>query len=114
MASVDLTSAIEQMEMLEEKLGITFGGLSAFLDHDEEDEWDATLTITGEVISVSGGPLDNDIEIKIAAYDSQGRVVAKASEYIDDESFAGFDVFDVSLETPVPDIVKIRIFPVNS
>lgn len=113
MAHVDLTSAIEQMEMMEEKLGITFGGLSAFLDHDEDDDWEPTLTVTGEIISTSGDPLEEDIEIKIAAYDSQGRVVAKASEYIDEESFAGFDVFDVSLETPVADIVKIRIFPVK-
>lgn len=111
MAHVDLTSAIEQMEMLEEAQGITIGGLSAFLEHDEDDSCNPTLTVAGEVISESGDSLEGSVEIKIAAYDSQGRVVAMSSKYLFEDSFYGFDVFEVALVMPVADIVKIRIFP---
>lgn len=108
MAEIDLTSKIERVEAFEERVGVRFQGMSAFLDVDDDY---VSLRVHGEIHASSGAELSDDVNVVIAAYDQSDRVVGTETSYYDSESFFGFEAFSETLSLSVKNISKIRIYP---
>lgn len=109
MAKVDLTSKIERVEAFEERVGVRFQGMSAFLDADDDDY--ISLQVHGEIHASSGAELTDDVNVVIAVYDQSDRVIGTDTSYYNSDSFFGFEAFSESLNLSVKNISKIRIYP---
>lgn len=109
MSKIDLTSKIEQLEAFEERLGVSFKSLSAFMDADDDDY--ISIDVLGEIHAAKGTKINDDINVTIAIYDSNDRVVVTSQCGFDSEDFFGFDTFSEQLYVPVKNISKIRIYP---
>lgn len=108
MAKVDLTSKIERVEAFEERVGVRFQGMSAFLETDDDY---ILLQVHGEIHASSGAELMDDVTVVIAVYDQSDRVVGTCTSYYYSESFFGFEAFSESLSLSVKNISKIRVYP---
>jgi hypothetical protein len=107
-AEIDLTSKIERVEAFEERVGVRFQGMSAFLDADDDY---ISLRVHGEIHASSGAELSDDVSVVIAVYDQSDRVVGTDTSYYYSESFFGFEAFSETLSLSVKNISKIRIYP---
>ncbi len=101
----DITHLIERLEAFEEKLGVSFQGLYAVIDEDND------IKVNGELILINGSQLSQHIQINVSAHDSAGRVVATSGEFINKEKFLGLEIFSVYFGCPSADISKIRVYP---
>ncbi|PNB24319.1 MULTISPECIES: hypothetical protein [Pseudomonas] len=108
MATVDLTSKIERIEAFEERVGVRFQGMSAFLEADDDY---ISLQVHGEIHASNGAELKDDVTVVIAVYDQSDRVVGTDTRYYYSESFFGFEAFSESLSLSVKNISKIRVYP---
>lgn len=108
MAEIDLTSKIERVEAFEERVGVRFQGMSAFLDADDDY---ISLRVHGEIHASSGAELSDDVSVVIAVYDQSDRVVGTDTSYYYSESFFGFEAFSETLSLSIRNISKIRIYP---
>lgn len=108
MPNVDVTTKIELLKTSEERLGVTLGSLSAFV---EEIESSYHLSVRGELNTKNGATLKSDIELIAAAYDSFGRVIGTSSHtyYLDD--FFSLEIFEIFIDLPLNEISKIRLYP---
>lgn len=100
--------AIEKMQAMEEKFGVSLEGLYA--EYDDVDVDAKYLNVRGEIIAKNGSGIPEDIEIVMTAYNVNGQVISTASVYIDAENFFGISPFEFCqdiIEMPV----KVRVYP---
>lgn len=111
MAKKDLTKKIERLDAFEERLGVTFKSLSAFMDIDYEDDDYIAVDVRGEIHAASGTKIKNDVTVVIAAYDESDRVIGTSESCYYADDFFGFDTFSESVNVSVKNVAKIRIYP---
>lgn len=110
MAKIDLTAKLERLEAFEERLGVTFKSLSAFIDDDDDDDY-ISVDVRGEIHAASGTKIKNDVEVMIAAYDTLDRVIGTSETRYYSDDFFGLDTFSESVTVSIRQISKIRIYP---
>ncbi len=110
MSKKDITEIVQRLDAFEDRLGVRIEAMSAFESKDEyEDE--AEITVRGELHSVHGTSLDQNVTLGVYVYDAEGRVIETASRYIVAKSFFGFHTFEISCYV-TPGIAKrIRLVP---
>lgn len=103
-----LKSKIEHFESIDEKFGLTLQNFS----FDIIDR--CTLKVFCEVLSANGEVLEEGFNIELAIYDLDNDIVCFKSLPKYDGEFGGFEVFGFgpfSLDMPLENISKIRIYP---
>ena len=111
MSKTDVTNIIEKLEAFEERLGITLNGISAFYEQDDYSE-DDSVEVMGEILARSGEKIEESLNLVLAVYDKQGRVIGKDSIWFDNDDFFVLDTFSVSAYVPKnSEFSKIRIYP---
>jgi len=107
--SLDLTSKLERLEALEDRLGVSLSSLSAFLDKSGADTYFGH--VRGEMSLNAGTTLEEDLKLQVAAYDRADRIVGTACHWVGTEDFFALETFDILFQVPVSDIARIRIYP---
>lgn len=102
---IDYSPCVERLEAMEDRLGIELSALGAATNECDR------LYIRGEIASKNGGTLDYPVVIQAAAYNTGGQIISTACVTICNESFCGFDVFEIMMDRDIPDIRKIRVWP---
>lgn len=108
---LDQTDQIERMEAFEEKFGVRFEGLYAAIKRDRDDD-PVRIVVRGEVHARSkNSKIKEALEVVLVVYDAKGRVIGKGDHYLSEDSFFGFEVFDIDLwDVPcVP--TRIKLYP---
>lgn len=110
MSKKDITSLVQRLDAFEERLGVRIEALSAFESNEEyEDEVD--IKVRGELHSTSGTNLEDDINLELSVYDSEGRVISTGSDWIEAESFFGFHTFEIVCYVTPGTVKKLRVIP---
>ena len=105
----DVTSKIERLEALEERLSISLSSLSAFFAILNDGR--PCIQICGEFHSGKGMTLVQTIYLHFAIYDLQGRVVTSEYCMFLSQSFYGMETFQKQIFPPTGELSKIRIYP---
>lgn len=112
-SATDLTDRIERLEVFEERAGVSFEALYCTIDNN--DHWshgNYHVDFRGELHSSTGTTIQNDISVVLTVYDTAGRVLDTNSEWIDSDTFFGFEVLDMTLRVPpTAQIGRVRVFP---
>lgn len=108
----DLTSVVERLELLEEKFSIEVSGLYADLHvFDGVYFW---TQVSFDVVSKTGGTIENDLRFVINYYNSNGQLIQSDDRLILAHRFLGIasiqDSFKLASIEQKPH--KIRIYPV--
>lgn len=111
MPKIDITSRLERFTAFENRLGVDFKGLSAYLD-DENDDY-LIVNVCGEINATTGTKIESDITVVIAVYDKSERVIGTAEFTYYEDNFFGFDTFNECISISVNNISKIKIYPKN-
>lgn len=109
LGKTDISSIIERFEAFEERVGVRLDALSAYLEGGSED---STITVYGELHARNGGVLSRSVDLTLAAYDGNGRVVGRSSTTFDLENFFGFSTFEINIfDLPVGKLSRLRLIP---
>lgn len=103
-----LKSKIEHFESIDEKFGLSLQNFSF-----EIANWN-TLQIFCEVLALNGETPKEDFNVELAIYDSDNDIVRLESISKNGDDFKGFEVFGygpITLDFPIDEISKIRIYP---
>lgn len=102
-----LKSSIERLELFEEKLGIKLDNLSVRIDEDFN-----YINVLGEIFSLTGESLNQDIQLNVNLYNPDGDVIATNGSYFSTDSFMGYDTFDIGFyeDNIALEANKIRIY----
>lgn len=104
----DVTSRVERMEMMEDRMKMRLSGIEAYFCAGEH-----RILLVGEVRADDVFDLNTDEQfiVCVAAYDDIGRVVSYEYNVWRCNEFCGFDKFGLEIRVPVDVIGKIRIYP---
>lgn len=103
-----VTSIVERLDLMEEKLGINITGVFASIK--KVDERDFYICVNFDISSISGAALQENLEIVFAAYNQIGQVIGISTVSIFTYKFLGFDSLSTGFRVDqIP--VKIRLFP---
>ena len=107
----EITSIVERLELIEEKLGISFTSIYATV---QKRIWssppDFLLRINFDILSTSGGAVEHAFHVRAVAYNEAGQAIGKGEIFVNNDSFLGFDSksFEISADQSP---VKVRLFP---
>jgi hypothetical protein len=104
MGTKNVTSCLERLEAIEDRLGVELSGLDAVYD-------DGTLRVRGEISTKGGGVLKHHLHVVVATYNSDGQVTGTNDTFLNCDKFCGFDVFDIGVYDCPTNIKKIRVWP---
>ena len=110
MSRKDITSLLQRLDAFEERLGVRLEALSAF-ESKEEFQDEADITVRGELHSVNGTNLDQDINLELSVFDAEGRIIETGIDWIQAESFFGFHTFQITCYAPPGTTQKLRLVP---
>ena len=109
----EITSIVEQLEVMEAKLGISLSSIYASL---EKNTWktppDYEIKIQFDIMNSMDAELQDSIRIKAVAYNEAGQSVGQDDVIIIKDDFLGFDSKTISL-TADQAPSRIRLFPVK-
>ena len=111
MAVHDITDLLQTLEAFEDRAGVRFEGLSAFLKNADYKDGYEEVIVSGEVHPISGTTLECDTNIELTVIDSKGRVVATETDWVQAEKFFGFHTFTMDLHLVNDDIGRVRLIP---
>ena len=106
--TTNVTGLIEHLEALEERLGITLTGISAFETIDDDLIY---VMIRGEIQSKGSASLEYDLEVVGAVYGEDGTVIGRSDVWVSAEEFYGVDTFEIEVDLPVSVVTKVRVYP---
>lgn len=104
----ELKNRIEHFEAIDEQFGITLQNFSVKVEDDN------SLNLFCEVLALNGEVPQEGFNVEVAIYDSDNSIIYQTSISKYDGDFKGFEVFHfgtISLDIPVNEISKIRIYP---
>ena len=104
----ELKNKIEHFEAIDEQFGITLQNFSVKVEDDN------SLNLFCEVLALNGEVPEEGFNVEVAIYDSDNSIIYQTSISKYDGDFKGFEVFHfgaISLDIPVNEISKIRIYP---
>lgn len=107
----DLTPFVERVEKLEDLCGVQIRGISAYRESVAPDGT-INVKVLAEIASFAGiGHVpDGNIQVQCAAYDSAGRVVDVATEYLWEGKYRGLHALSMILQCRA-EPVRFVIFP---
>jgi hypothetical protein len=99
----DMTSFIDRLPIVEERLGISLAGLYAYGDG-------KYIHVNGEIRSAD--TLDDDLLVVANLYDAGGRMLGVIEHDVAADNFMGFDSFSMlqSLDEDQPHVTRILLF----
>ena len=103
-----LKNRIEHFENIEEKFGLTLQKFSVRIIDKK------SLCLYGEVLALNGEIRQDRFNIDIAVYDTDDNIVYHNNIMWFNGDFKGFEVFNfgqITLDIPIEEIGKIRIYP---
>ena len=113
MTAIDLSDRLDQLEVFEERQGVTLQGLSVHLEPDMTASRGWHVTVRGEVHARDGDTIANPIRIIGALYDSDGRVVTSIDARIEAATFFLLEPFELKdWYLPTADYSRVLVFPV--
>jgi hypothetical protein len=99
----DITRVLERDTAIEQYLSVRLDGLAAI--------WRPGLvSVRGELSSLEGGELKQNLCVQVCAYDGPGQIVAYDFHRFPRATFYGRDVFQIDLRMPDRP-ARLRIFP---
>ena len=108
---MDQTDQIERIEAFEEKFGVKFEGLYAAFGEEDEDGA-VHVVVRGEAHARSkNSKIDQNLDVVVAVYDEKGRVIGKSDHFLSDDTFFGFEVFEIDLYNGYRAPARIRLYP---
>lgn len=105
---IEITSNVERLELIEEKLGINITGIYAFFKTLDGGRF--YIGVNFDVSSSNGEPLKQSISIRATAYNEIGQAIGMSSTSVNNDDFLGFDSKSIIFLTDQPP-EKIRLFP---
>jgi hypothetical protein len=111
---------IERLEFIEEKMGVTLESLFA---SEGCKGWTnlaygrfTNFQINGELHTIDGNELSQNIRLVMSAHDSSNRVLGSTSTEIKARGFFGFDIFfdGIAVYACEDLVTKVRIYPTPS
>ena len=105
----DITSRLEHVAAMEDRLGVTFDALSAFLIR-PDPEGGYQVEVNGEIQPKDGDTLERSIMITITLYDAQKRVIATTYTHVDKDQFFLFEAFSLSADARI-EPAHIKLYP---
>lgn len=116
MSKSDITNKLERLSAFEERWGVTLSGLSVFFEiQDPEYYDDDEITILGELKAQTGTEISEDIELVVAVYDNEERVIGTSSSTFYADDFFTLETFEMNVSIPKHlNILKVRIYPKKS
>jgi hypothetical protein len=98
---------IERFEAFEERLNVTFDNISVRVKSDDY------LVIYLEVHPRNGNKLKSSVSVECVIYNASGSIIEREMNYLDSDSFFGFEVIEFSFSTEhlASQIAKVRIYP---
>ena len=99
---------IERLEMMEENCGVSLDGVYA--EYERISGNDQRISVLGEVQSVGGTTIKDNIKLVMTAFNEDGNVIATTYTYFLAHKFFGISSFDLH-EDVIEKPVKIRIYP---
>lgn len=110
MGRYEWSHLVETSETMEEKAGIRLKGLYAEIEEPASPEDQFEVTVMGEVESISGGPIESDIEIQVVIYNKKGQVIDVSTDMIFSDEFTGYEAFKISaLTNVVPTRIRLAL-----
>lgn len=108
---MEITSIIERLELLEEKMGVSISGLYASMElRDWANPPDFLLRLNFDITTSGETPLEDSFYLRAAAYNEAGQAVGRGDAYVYHKEFLGFDSKTIEMTADqVP--AKIRLFP---
>lgn len=100
-----LELSTERLEAFEERLGVRIEGLFASIRSN------GYVMVGGEIHSIDGTKLEQNIKLMISAHDSSGRIVGVDETLISAEFFFGFEIFSGRFFVQSESVSKVRIYP---
>lgn len=107
MPKQDCTKTIERVEAAEDRFGLTFSGLCAYAEFDSDE---VELHLNGEASPRTGSTLSESLDIVVAAYGADGRVLGSEEHYLNSETFFQLDTFSIHLYLPEQP-ARLRVYP---
>jgi hypothetical protein len=108
----EITSIIERLELIEDKMGVSLGGIYATIEKSSWKNKHFELCINFDILSSSGDPLENSFSIQGVAYNEIGQSLGIGTQYIDCDKFFGLASESITITVDqVP--AKIRLYPVR-
>lgn len=104
--SLYLNSIVERKENMEKTLGVSFDNISF-------DVRSGGKTVEC-FIEVTGTKLKTAIEIRVVFYDNFGSIARQDHKFVDEDSFNGFDNFNIvlySFNTDIADLSRVIVYP---
>jgi hypothetical protein len=112
MAKKDITSLVQRLESFEDRAGVRIEAWSAFQEGpDDDDDGEVCISVFGELHTVNGTTLQDDIELSASFYDAEGRVIGIDSDYVEADSFFEFHTFAITCYVPSSSVHRIRLVP---
>jgi hypothetical protein len=110
---------IERLEFIEEKMGVKLESLFACEDGSGWSSGIGTskrFVINGELHTIDGSQLSQNVRLVISAHDSSSRVLGSGSIEIKAKDFFGFDTFSDGMHVYACEdlVTKVRIYPTPS
>src|SRR5215210_1878735 len=103
----DVSHLIERLEAFEDRLGVSLEGLYA-----SQNTKTSAIYVNGELHSLEGTKLSEDVVIVVTMHDAAGRVLCTGTATVSSESFFGFEAFSqIFFQPGGPTVAKIRIYP---
>lgn len=106
----DITHTIEKLSSLEEKCRIKLLNLSAFSQIEKNSL--NSVYIYGEAYSVNEKTIQNDISIRAAIYDFEGKLLDFDDTEIYSDQFEDFTLFKIKIEKILYKPAIIKIYPI--
>jgi len=108
--SKDLTGLIERMQDFEERLGISLESVySVYKNHGDV----AFLIVNYDLRSRGGERLLRNICVKLAVYNSAGRLIHEEGRWHSAKAFYGMESQHFEIIMDSPDIARMRLYPIT-
>lgn len=104
----NVTHLLERLEAFEERCEIRLEALYLAI---EDDKHHKMLRAMGELHPRGGVILKKNIRLRVEAYDTSGRLVAKGVGDIRSGDFYGFETFSILVFCPTLEFSKVRVYP---
>ena len=111
----EITSLIERLDVFEDRLSVKITSISAWIETAYYRPY--VVKVNGELHSQNGTTLKQPTWIVIDVYDTSGRILGTNNqgtsflEFIEPQSFFGFQTFSIDAQIPIAAVGKVRVYP---
>lgn len=109
---VDITSIIERLELIEEKLGVRFDGIYGVqIKRGWENPVDFLIEVNFDVVGTED-TLKRSFKPTLSAYNTAGQLLNTNTSFIHNDNFLGIESIKIQLLCAEPP-VRLRLYPIR-